>query len=141
MTLIEKIISRAKRILTTFENYHDLSSENLEAKKLRGLVSLDSDEKLIGIYQNNKDFSDNLILITTYGFHILFGAWQFVKFDEIKRVEIPSRKVNVDGFYIELFNGSKVWLPVMGVKNNRFYDAFEFTRFIMRTINDVVACQ
>ena len=141
MDLINRIISRAKRILNHFENYHDVSSdEELFTDNMLKKIHLSDDEKLIGIYRNGNDFTDKLIVVTTFGLHILDGELRFLNYNDIKDAELPKTKKNVKGFFITLHGGTRLWLTVLGVKNGRFYDAFEFIRFINRVISDLKSC-
>jgi len=126
---------RSKRILKYMDNYLELpkGTEHECVKK----ISLQPGEAIIGLYTNNKEFSDNWIIITDLGLHVLYQEYYFIDYLKIKKVEMPEGKTSLRGFNILMRGRVKMWVPVEGEQEGRFYDAFEFIRFIDRVLEDL----
>lgn len=134
------VASRAHRILKSLSNYFDLTEEHFSLGKFS--ADLQEKENVVGLYRNSTNSDNGAILITDFGFHLEeAGQWRFISFKEIVGPELPNQKIDVVGFHIRLRNGSSVWVPVSGVKSGKFYDAFEFIRFLDRVIQDMASIE
>jgi hypothetical protein len=103
---------------------------------LQDLV-LQERETLIGVYENVIGAQDESIVITDVGLRLSHhGEWLFIDYRQIERVVGPPDKQNVDGLTVHLVTGAIVQIPVRGGAD-KFRDAFEFVRFLMRVVQDV----
>jgi len=129
---------RAKRILSHIKNIEmvqDFEINNLITKY--GLAP-ERDEKIICLYRdNNIDNGSKIIFTDKKIIRIDFQGIYYIKYEDIEHSEPPNLNQVVHGFFLIMKNKTRVWLPVSGRVNNRFYDAFEVIRFIDRVLTDI----
>src|SRR5687768_3590783 len=97
------VLSRAHRTLRRMARYKPLSDDLTTMHQYIKGVSLQEDEAIIGVYENMPGASDESIIITDFGIHILRGGrWEFIGYDQIDRIEGPPSKQNAEGLIAHL---------------------------------------
>jgi len=128
---------RAKRILLRMTNFKDLLENALP--DYTGQVTLSAGEKVIGVYENFVDTRTEAVLVTDLRLIVeRHGEWEPVAYREIVCVGIPEpAKVDADNTVLtmRLLNGNTFMVPIRGM-HGRFYDLYEFCRFVQRVRDD-----
>lgn len=120
----------AHRILRRLGSFHsDIEKLEIE-QQVRQIVR--QEDTLIGVYENVNTKDSQYIVIGLLGLYILFERqWRFIKYSDIKSLEVPGQKTAATGLLLTLLSGEEVWLSIDG-GNERFRDVFEFLRFLNR---------
>lgn len=129
--------SRVIRILRPLTQYHKHSTESLNASNRSQKVDLQIGEVYLGVYENIPDSLEDSITVTSLGLHTYRGGeWEFLNYEHIESIRIPSRKEEAAELEIHLYDGYTTRIPVRGGQG-RFRDAFEFLRFLDRVRDDI----
>ena len=92
----------------------------------------------IGIYVNDCVTFGETILFTDQALYLYKDkAWTQLQYAEIAEVSSPNTKSDVAGVSILRHNGREFFVPVRGVRADRFDDAFEVLRFLDRVRTDI----
>jgi len=136
-----QVRSRVHRILKQMPNFRYLPEGSAAAPEICAGLTLGRSEEALGIYVNDVSTpSSEALLVTTENLYLHQDrSWLRVPYLSIERTIPPPSKSEVTGFTVLLRDGTKIWLPVRGVRNDRFYDAFEILRFIDRVKEDVAS--
>ena len=134
-----EVRSRVHRILKPIQNFRYLPEGSGVPQEFCAGLTLDASEEALGIYVNDVSTSSrDALLVTTESLYLHRDrSWQRIPYLSIERTVPPLSKSEVTGFTVLLQDGTEIWLPVRGVRNDRFYDAFEILRFIDRVKEDV----
>lgn len=125
--------SRVHRILRSCENYHPWQGQSTPGHRA---FSLGPGEEPLGIYWQPGTEVSTSVLVTDQGLHVGANTVKLtIPYSEIHRLEAPPEKAAVRGFTVELKNGERIFLPIAG-GGPRFFDAYEFMRFVQRTASD-----
>jgi len=82
----------------------------------------------VGVYKNN----DSDILFFEDAFMIISTSTYIIKYESVLKNLFPEDKTHVKGFFVLVDDSSQVWLPVVGHKDNKLFDAFGVMRFVDR---------
>ncbi len=127
------IASRAAKHLDKMFNFKKFDDSSGWAKTF----TLDPDETIFGLYENEPGKPDGSILITQKGLHITSsGKTRFVNYDDIKTgdflhhdkhllIHDPAARV----LLIYLTNGETISLPILG-SDGRYVDIAAFYSFV-----------
>lgn len=130
--------SRAHRILKRLAGYE---SVNVNGGTYPGVswTGVADQEELVGIYRNTPSSLEKALLFTRNGIYLrgASGWRRLLAYESLDRIVSPTTKTDVTGLSIQLVDGSSVWLPVRGAKNDRTFDAFEVWRFLLRVKADL----
>jgi hypothetical protein len=134
-----EVRSRVHRILKPMPNFRYLPEGSAVPPEICAGLTLGPSEEALGIYVNDVYTSSReALLVTTENLYLHRDrSWLQVPYLSIERTIAPPSKSEVSGFTVLLRDGTEIWLPVRGVRNDRFYDAFEILRFIDRVKEDV----
>src|SRR5258708_1290418 len=94
---------------------------------------------LIGIYENSDSSKNRCVVVTEAGLLVeKDGTWEAHSYSEIDSVGFPLKtqlsQGNV-GITIQKSNQSLTLIPIVG-SQGKFFDVFEFGRFLMRVVED-----
>jgi hypothetical protein len=134
---IVSVASRAKRILSPITSFRANSGDSLLPTYVQ--TKLCKDETLVGVYFNHSSSSVESVAVTEKG--ICFedkGNWVKVDYSEINSIVLPSPVglERSDALIGILKNdGIKISIPIRGGQD-RFFDLYEFGRFLMRVSDD-----
>jgi hypothetical protein len=133
-----EVRSRVHRILRRMPNFTYLPEGSAALPEICAGLTLSPSEEALGIYVNDVSTSSReALLVTTENLYLDRNrSWLRVPYLSIDRTIPPPSKSEVTGFTVLLRDSTEIWLPVSGVKNDRFYDAFEILRFIDRVKED-----
>lgn len=125
------VAARAHRILRGLRNWHPapLSPDPNEPP-------LGSGEELLGCYDNGAGTTK--VWVSSEAVWLQSGGeWRGMKYDEMVEVLGPGEGDPRDaaGVWIRSRDDTVVEIPVLG-GNDRFRDAWEFTRFLQRVVED-----
>lgn len=130
--------SRAHRVLRHLTRYKTCGDlDQLPQLDARDLV-LQTNETLIGVYENVPGHLDELLLFTNLGFHLWENDhWRNVKYAELAGCEWPAEsKREASMLTVRTKAGERICLPVRG--GNEFgRDLFGLMRFFDRVIDDI----
>lgn len=131
-------LSRAKRILKPMPHFKAVFKDGLPAYASR--IPIHDDEQLIGIYENHSEDIHACIVVTNQRLLLESGGqWKSVVYAEIAAIETPEPTgVQEDrpGLRVRLTTGASEIVPIHG-QQGRFFDLFEFSRFLARACEDV----
>ena len=135
-----KVASRAARILNRLAKYRDITAGESDASHIPTwihAIPIREDEICYGTYENTPGTPDETIAVTNLGLHICEGRrWRQIDYVEIRSVSIPSEKHVASELLLELQSGETYLISVAG-GNEKFRDAFEFSLFLSRVIQDI----
>lgn len=115
------------RTLRGMERYRPLSE--LSYDPIKSISTID-DEITIGVYDNQGDGNDSII-ITNIGIYVVSdGHQKHIRYNQISQVNGPSTKQDTS-IKILVSSGLVLYLHINGMTKG-FSDVFEFTRFLMR---------
>jgi hypothetical protein len=110
-----------------------------ESPSLQIQTKLSEGERLLGVYENTPLSSFESIFVTDKG--LCFeenGIWLRVDYSEINSVDLPlPENIDRSNSLITIIkkDGSKTQVPIRGGRE-RFFDLYEFGRFLMRVAED-----
>jgi hypothetical protein len=134
-----EINSRVHRILKPLAAFREFHKDSDWPSALEPRPVLDEAERALGVYSDDLPTFSNAIIITTRGLYVRSGrTWMQILYSEIKQTISPPSKAPT-GLEIVKRDGVKIWLPVSGAQEGRFYDAFEILRFVSRVTNDIAS--
>lgn len=131
-------LSRAKRILKPMQYFKAAFKDGLPVYASR--IPIHDNEELIGIYENHSEDIDACIVVTNR--RVLLesgGQWKSVVYAQIAVIETPEPtgvQEDPPGLRVRLTTGASEIVPVHG-RHGRFFDLFEFSRFLARAREDV----
>jgi hypothetical protein len=137
MNLTQAVKSRSYRTLRPLQGFRQLDTLPEKLKKQLESVAFDRDERPIGVYENHPGKLEELIVITTHALWVHRApAWIPYTFRNIEAVTVPfeTDKRDADSVLLTLSDGGQITLPVKG-GNDRFRDAWEFSRFLSRVVD------
>lgn len=127
--------SRAYRILKPMSSYVDAIEDPGWIDKLPSQPEIGADEVILGVYTNSVSTLDEAIVFTTLALYLFVSdGWRELKYSDIYQVISPKDKELVSGVEIVRNGKENFWLPVRGVKDGKFYDAYEVVRFLLRVM-------
>jgi hypothetical protein len=98
-------------------------------------------ETLIGVYENNLETISRCVAVTDHRLLVEDGDnWLDIVYEDITDVEIPvPSEITEESavLRIRLRNGKMAFVPIRG-QNGRFYDIYEFARFVSRANEDAL---
>jgi len=94
-------------------------------------------ERCLGIYRNTAGTLAGAIVVTDRGLLLQRSrGWEFIAYGDLAAVDTEgSSKRRVSALMLTLQDGKRRRLPVAG-GTDRFRDAFEWKRFLLRVIED-----
>ena len=127
------VTSRIHRILKSMPRFKN--SEAPETKEL--ILKLNLKDDIHGIYFNDQDVDPRYILIGETGLHCVNESTvREISYATIASTILPE-KTGEKSLGIRFKNRSELNLIVSGVQHERFYDVFEFSRFVDRVVEDL----
>ena len=126
------VAARAHRVLRGLRNWHPAS---LNADRQQ--PPLQSEEQVLGYYENGGGVTSVWVTTETVWLHS-GRAWRGVKYRQIAEVLGPGEGDPRDaaGVWVRSRDGSVLEIPILG-GNDQFRDAWEFTRFMKRVVEDL----
>ena len=138
MKLNKLIKSRAYRNLRRYDQYHAMPLDIDKFSKYVNKLNLQFQEEIIGIYEN--DFNNmNSIVITTQGIHIFEAQNQyFVDYRQIIQARTPEdqEKLAVDELIISLQSGDEINISVSGGRG-KTKDVWGILHFLNLVTKDI----
>ena len=140
MDIIERIGSRAHRILKPLANYRAIDEGGVGlANGLSETIVLHNNERVLGIYENPAHGQQKTVVVTTRGVHVVVGGnYQALAYSQIDHVETPrsGEKHSFGELVVTCRSGDNVIIPIEGGQG-RLRDAWEFLRFLNRVVADI----
>jgi len=129
---------RAKRILAPMASFKAPFKNELPSYIQQ--AHLERDEQFVGVYANVLDTHSECVVVTDRRLLVeRHGDWETVLFCEIISVEAPEPTAirrDTAALTIGLSDGALTVIPIRG-GHGRFFDVYEFSRFVMRVRDDV----
>ena len=130
-------MSRAKRILKPMERFKAAFKDGLPAYSPR--IPTSGDEELIGVYENRLGEIGACIAVTNLRLLVESDSqWKSVVYSQIGTIETPEPAAVDEGtaaLTVRLTAGTSEIVPIHG-RHGRFFDLFEFSRFLARVRED-----
>lgn len=131
------IFKIANKNLSDLQGY--LSIEDAHAQKsLSSIVNIcNSGEEIIGVYINNQDGEEDIIVILTSCIMVAKEAvWNRIEYLDMERCEMESSN-GINNLIILKKNGLCQSILVNGVKDGKFLDIYGFDRFIKKILINI----
>jgi hypothetical protein len=135
-------LSRAKRILKPMQRFKAAFKDGLPVNSHQ--IPISPDEELIGVYENEMGDIRDSVAITSHRILLeVSRQWKSVEFAEITSIETPEPAAVEKGdtaLTIRLTDGTLVIVPILG-QHGKFFDIFEFSRFLARVREDAIGAR
>lgn len=128
------VAARAHRILRRMKSWY--SARDQEGPKDVPVLPLRPGEERIGFYDNNAAAPP--VQVTNAAVWVeVGGRWRGLYYEDIGEVRGPGEgdPRDASGVWVRLNSGAVMEIPILG-GNEQFRDAWEFTRFLMRVLED-----
>ncbi len=129
MNMVKSITGR---ILRSLKNYKE-ANDSLQ-DQLLSVIKLQQGEQLYGVYYNAPYKLNDCIVTTDKGLHIIYedGEYFFLNFSDFKDLKLPPKDPEEITLMVYLEDGSSLPLYIKYVKDNKFKDVYEFSRYLRR---------
>lgn len=122
----------AWRVLKPMNNFRWYDGKDKKRAECPSLLKLSPKEEIIGVYENDGGKAEGNIVVTSEAILILEKEPRRIGYDQISRVLLPNKSLNqVEILTIETKNGARQPVTIAG-RDDRFSNAFEFSRFLQR---------
>ena len=129
MDLVKSITGRILRGLTNYKEVDDSLKEELYA-----VIKPKEGERIFGVYYNKPYSLQDCIVTTDKGLHIIYEdkKYVFLDFNDFKDLKLPPKDPEDTTLIIFLEDGSSLPIYIKYVKDNKFKDVYEFSRYLRR---------